>query len=90
MLRITRSDEDGLGTRLKLEGKLVQPWVDEVGPLFQAADAASPARLDLSGLTFVDGAGTELLQQLLRRGVQIESCTPFVAELLHGERNPND
>lgn len=90
MLRITRSDENGMGTSLKLEGKLIQPWVDEVGRLFIAADAISPARLDLSGLTFVDASGVELLQDLLRRGARFESCAPYVAELLHWKRNQND
>jgi hypothetical protein len=44
--------------------------------------------LDLSGLSFVDRAGVELLQQLLRQGVRIHSCSPFVAELLHWDHNP--
>jgi hypothetical protein len=39
--------------------------------------------LDLSALTFADQAGTQLLQEMLRRGCLIEACTPFIAELLH-------
>lgn len=69
-----------------LEGKLLQPWVDEVGSLFISADAPSLPRLDLSALTYIDAAGAELLLHLLRRGVQVESCSPYVAEFLHRDR----
>ena len=69
--------------------KLLQAWVDEVRRLCVKAEEGSLPRLDLSGLSFVDRAGVELLQQLLRQGVRIHSCSPFVAELLHWDHNPN-
>lgn len=87
MLRITRSEHAGSVTSVKLEGKLLHPWVDEVCGLFLATDTVPLPRLDLSGLTFADAAGTELLQELLRRGVQVESCSGYVGELLHQIRN---
>jgi len=87
MLRITRSDQDGLGPRVKLEGKLLEPWVDEVRSLFTAHASTPLPRLELAGLTFVDAAGADLLRQLLRRGVQVESCSPYVAEVLHWTGN---
>ena len=67
---------------MRLEGKLLEPWVDEVRTLFPPAAGDLLPRLDLSALTFVDAIGTELLRQLLRQGVAIESCSPFVAALL--------
>jgi hypothetical protein len=82
MLRITQSNARGGEAMVKLEGKLLEPWVDEVRRLFLAAAGNSPRRLDLSTLTFADAAGTELLRQLLREGVAIESCSAFVAALL--------
>jgi hypothetical protein len=82
MLRITYSRQNASDTTVKLEGKLLLPWVDEVRSLFSGTDAESFPRLDLSGLSYVDRPGTEMLQQLLRQGVRIESCSPFVAELL--------
>lgn len=87
MLRITRSEKKGAAPVIRLEGKLLQPWVEEVSRLFLAADVTSLPRLDLSCVTFVDEAGGDLLQQLLQRGVEIEACTPYVAELLHRLRN---
>ena len=40
-------------------------------------------------LSFVDRPGAEMLRQLLRQGVRIHACSPFVAELLHWDHNPN-
>ena len=82
MLKITVSGQDSSRRIIKLEGKLLQAWVDEVRRLCVEAEEGSLPSLDLSGLSFVDRPGTELLQQLLRQGVLIESCSPFVVELL--------
>ncbi len=89
MLRITRSDRGCAAVSIKLEGKLLEPWVDEVRHLFAARDGAPFPRLDLAELIFVDAAGARLLHDLVRRGVQIESCAPYVAELLHRAPNPD-
>jgi hypothetical protein len=89
MLRITVSGQDSSCRILRLEGKLLQAWVDEVRRLVVAADDGSLPALDLSGLSYVDRTGAELLQQLLRQGFPLHSCSLFVAELLRGERDPN-
>ncbi len=80
MLKVTQTNSHG-GAIVKLEGKLLQPWVDEVRALFVPPPGSLP-RLDLASLTFVDAAGLDLLRQLLGQGVAIESCSPFVAALL--------
>ena len=89
MLRITVSGQDPSCRILRLEGKLLQAWVDEVRRLVVATDDGSLPAIDLSGLSFVDRTGAEMLQQLLRQGVAIHSCSPFVAELLRRDRDPN-
>jgi hypothetical protein len=43
----------------------------------------------LAELKFVDGAGARLLRELVMRGVHIESCAPYVAELLNRAPDPN-
>jgi len=58
------------------------------GIYVDAADGSFP-NLDLSGRTFVNRRGAEMLQQLLRQGVRIHACSPFVAALLHWDRKPN-
>jgi hypothetical protein len=83
MLRITETGAETRNTVVKLEGKLLQPWVAEVRSFFIPTRANSFPALDLSAVTFVDGPGTDLLRDLLREGVPIVSCSPFVAALLH-------
>lgn len=89
MLRISVSEQDPSCRVIKLEGKLLQAWVDEVRRVCVEAEEGSLPSLDLSGLSFVDRHGAEMLQQLLRRGVRIRACSPFVAELLRWNRKPS-
>src|SRR4051812_50016546 len=90
MLRISVSEQEPSCRIIKLEGKLLQAWVDEVRSLCVEAEEGSLPSLDLSGLSFVDRRGAEMLQQLLRQGVGIHACSPFVAGVvaLGGETKP--
>jgi len=73
---------------LRLEGRVIGPWVMELRRACERAltDGARLA-LDLSEVTFVDQAGLELLCALGQRGVAFD-CSGFVAEQLraHGCR----
>ena len=89
MLRITNYGKDASSRVIKLEGSLLQPWIDEVRSVLAEEGEDSLPGLDLSGLSFVDRPGAELLVQLLRQGVRIHSCSPFVAELLHWNGKPD-
>ncbi len=88
MLKITPGNGtgEGLGQILRLEGKLVGPWV---GELLRVCEEQRPTgsslRLDLSAVTFVDGAGLNLLRSLRARGVGLDCCSGLVAELLRRE-----
>jgi anti-anti-sigma regulatory factor len=82
VLRITELPRRSTRT-LKLEGKLVGPWVDELRIACTPSVAASEhLRLDLHAVTFVDAAGADLLGELIRQGARITRCSPFVAEML--------
>ena len=87
MLRISQAQgHDSIWT-LRLEGKLVGPWVTELAR--SCNELPSPTdrlRLDLSAVTFADGPGVALLRDLLGRGATLAACSGLVAELLHGER----
>jgi hypothetical protein len=86
MLRITPIIGPDAQPTLKVEGKLVGPWVAELGRACEAPTApAGRPRLDLSAVTFVDAAGVRLLRELLRRGAVLAGCSGLVAEFLHGE-----
>src|SRR5262249_61554640 len=70
-----------------VEGKLLGPWVTELTRSCNEL-ACSPdcLRLDLTAVTFVDGAGLALLRDLLARGATLAACSGLVAQLLHGGR----
>jgi hypothetical protein len=95
MLRITRSDTPPHVT-LRLEGKLLRPWLSEVLGEYARArratgdDAAGDGVsagvngvvLDLSAVSFVDAAGVWLLRDLIGQGARVTGCSGFVAQLL--------
>jgi hypothetical protein len=80
-------EANGSGVTLKLEGKVLAPWLDELRRVCaQAAHESREIRLDLDAVTFVDAAGAELIRELIRQGITITCCSGFVAELVHMER----
>ena len=64
MLRITQTVHASGAPVIKLEGKLLAPWIDQVRALCVHSTVAGMPMLDLSALTFADQAGTQLLQGL--------------------------
>jgi hypothetical protein len=87
MLRITQVGRHDPPLVLRLEGKLVGPWVAELGrALGDLPHPAGHLSLDLSAVTFVDRGGLDLLRDLLGRGATLAGCSGLVAELLHVER----
>ncbi len=87
MLRVTPLP-DSRGPGLKLEGKLFGPWTDELRTACEAVANQTPRpRLDLTAVSFVDAAGTELLEELRSRGFELVGCSGYVAAVLRAE-NP--
>jgi ABC-type transporter Mla MlaB component len=87
MLRITQINGLNSASNLKLEGKLVGPWVTELARSCGALPCpVAHVRLDLSAVTFVDGPGMALLRDLLGRGAKLAACSGLVTELLHAEK----
>jgi hypothetical protein len=83
MLRITTVEIPNKPAVLKLEGKLLEPWIGELDEACRRASVRRPsATLDLTGLSFIDAPGTTALRNLRRRGVRLVGCSPLVAELL--------
>ncbi len=88
MLRITSElDADGRTVRLRLEGRLTGPWVDELRRVCAAVVPASGGGrssfvLDLAEVSFVDVAGMALVRALAREGVFFANPSAFVAEQL--------
>lgn len=80
MLKITQSMEC-----LRLEGQVAGPWVTEVRKAVESQRSLGASlNLDLSGVTFVNGEGAELLRGLSAAGVRMSGSSRFVAEVLGG------
>jgi hypothetical protein len=81
MLRLTRIAGANSTQTIRLEGKLLGPWVEEVRKACGTVRSVRTS-LDLSALAFVDGAGERLLRDLIGRGIKVVACSNYVAELL--------
>jgi ABC-type transporter Mla MlaB component len=78
MLRIT--EREGY---LLLEGRIAERWVPELERAASSCLRQNPTlALDLSGVSYVDAAGAELLSRLVERRVALRGHSGFVAELL--------
>jgi hypothetical protein len=85
MLKITVIDRPtGTATGLRLEGKLLEPWLGELQAACAALGSAQPPELDLAAVSFVDTASARRLQDLITAGARVTACSGFVAELLQG------
>jgi anti-anti-sigma regulatory factor len=83
MLRITTKLDDGYPAVLKLEGKLLEPWINElVEACRRAVGDDQSAVIDLSGVSFVDAPAAVAVRELMRRGIGLTGCSPLVARLL--------
>jgi anti-anti-sigma regulatory factor len=80
MLRITKQRIDETTDLLKLEGKLLEPWIEEMQ--CSISESARSIMLDLSALTFADSAGIQALANLIRHGAKLTACSGYVAALL--------
>ena len=83
MLKITEIRSSGECSVVKLEGELIGPWVTEAaGYCEQILEAGVHLTLDVGEVSYLDQGGVSLLKKLLARRVSLQSCTPFIAELL--------
>jgi ABC-type transporter Mla MlaB component len=82
MLRITTLEANGAVT-LKLEGRVVGPWVDVLREHCESIlTRESRVDLDLADILFIDSSGVALLRQLTTRQVALTNCSPFTAQQL--------
>ncbi len=84
MLKITPIvDSTHRSIGLRLEGKLLEPWLAELRAAFDELEEPSPD-LDLGSVGFVDAASARCLQDWISAGARVTACSSFVAKLLHG------
>jgi anti-anti-sigma regulatory factor len=88
MLRITTHHDCDTLT-FQLEGRLAGPWVQELLDCWERtpADSRRAVGIDLTGVTYVDAAGKELLSILHAQGIQLVAAgclmRAIVAEIAH-------
>ena len=83
MLKIVSADRPGDGATLRLEGRVIGPWVDELRRACQRVLVTDTRlTLDLHEVAFVERAGLELLRSLADEGVAVVNCPAFVHEQL--------
>ena len=87
MLKISQVYESGECITLLLEGRICGAWVDELQRECQAClQQRHTVTLDLSGVSFVDRAGIDLLRQMIScQQLHFVGCSIFVAGLLAQE-----
>jgi len=83
MLRIhVEESENPAMVTLRMEGKLIQPWVQELGrtwlALVQRCPWPGPVRADLHAVSWVDEAGMAMLTSLHLAGCELVGSGPFI------------
>ena len=92
MLRITVVESSAEGVRLRVEGRVMGGWVEELRTSCDVHALCDGIRLtlDLADVSFVDAAGIELLKELRSRCVTLLSPSPYVAEQLKAGKPCSD
>lgn len=84
MLRITIL-ESADATRMKLEGKLAHAWVGEAQRMWNDVSTTAMKKeviVDLSGVSFVDDDGRELLTRIYAGGGKLVGSRPMIRALI--------
>jgi anti-anti-sigma regulatory factor len=83
MLKIEYSEKVNKSITLRLEGRVIGPWVEEVRRVAEKIiDSGAILTFDLSEVTFVDRKGIELFRKLRDRQATFLNSSVFVAEQL--------
>lgn len=83
MLRISQTKAINHAVILRLEGRVVGPWVTELqAACEEVLTTGRPLKLHLGDVEFMDAQGVVLLSSLRSRGVSLLECPPFAAEQL--------
>lgn len=90
MLRISVKDKPN-NLYLKLEGRLIQPWTNELESVWHQLIASLDGKklhIDLCGTTFVDHQGMHLLRAIVQAAnPDIETNSPLTRQFAQQARN---
>ena len=83
MLKISQVKPVNHAVTLRLEGRVVGPWVTELQKSCEEVlTNGRLLKLHLADVEFMDAQGVALLSSLRSRGVSLLECSPFAAEQL--------
>lgn len=83
MLKISPGKPARKTITLRLEGRIVGPWVEELQNVCEPlVNNDCHLTLDLAEVVFVDEKGVTVLSGLSHRGTHLINASPFVAEQL--------
>lgn len=86
MLRITEIAGEGGVVTLRLEGRLVGAWVEDLERLclYHRDEKNMKVVLDFAGVTFIEKSGVSMLKSLKNEKLEIINCSLFIRSLLGG------
>jgi len=84
MLKIDVADQARQGTTVRLEGRMVGPWVEELQRVCESYLGNGLAlTLDFAGVSFIGREGVALCRALRQSQVSFTNCSPFLKEQLN-------
>lgn len=88
MLRIVEEQTTNNSITLRLDGRIAGQWVEILrASCEQIFQNDGRVILDLTGVTFADHDGVQLLRQLSRLQAALVSCSPFLQEQMKHSTN---
>ena len=88
MLKISQIGSANHSVTLRLEGRIVGPWVREARETCEKfLGEGRKVKLNLAEVSFVDQDGVKFLADLVSRGVKLGGCSLFVEEQLKSAAN---
>jgi anti-anti-sigma regulatory factor len=85
MLRITIA-ETLTEQKWTVEGQLVHPWISELSSTWTKTETARRDRkcvVDLTGVTFIDKSGENMLAQLSKQGAELIATGCYTRHVVH-------
>ena len=83
MLKISPTGKSGKSISLKLEGRVIGAWVDELRQICETLlGKGRKLTLDMGDVSFADQEGVTVLADFKSRGVTLINCSPFVDKQL--------
>jgi ABC-type transporter Mla MlaB component len=86
MLKISQVGAARHSVTLRLEGRVIGPWVGELRQVCEPLLGDSrTVELDLAGVSYVDADGVAALASFKARGAELKNCSPFVGQRMKTE-----